>query len=135
MSLTCRCFGDHEHTHCPGGLINTTCEAVGDCYIKITTVSDEHYELRMGCLPADSTWQCHERLNYTSEFSSVDNIHYECCDPKLAGSMCNDPEVNEQLKLIIPEFAPPAQPKLAIIVSLCVVITCTFSVVLYIVYR
>ena len=103
---------------------------------KVTTVSHDNYELRMGCLPASSLQsQCHEVMNYTAEFTSIDNIHYECCDPRLDGDLCNDPEINAKIKMTIAPYEPGSQPKLAIIVSLCVVITCTFSIVLYIVYR
>ena len=98
----------------------------------MTTISHSEYEKRMGCLPASSTTftQCHDVMNYTHEFTFIDNVHYECCDPRTSGNLCN-----ERLQVLVPDFTPPAASKLAIIVSLCVVITCTVSVVLYICYR
>ena len=110
MGFRCRCFGDHEEaadSHCigPDGkpAFNSTCDAVGKCYLKVTAVSKTEHELRMGCLPphqeGDLIDQCHIHLNFTENLES----YYVCCDPTLKGDMCNDKLEREK---IIPEYNP-----------------------------
>lgn len=110
MGFRCRCFGDHEEaadSHCigPDGkpAFNSTCDAVGKCYLKVTAVSKTEHELRMGCLPphqeGDLIDQCHIHLNFTENLES----YYVCCDPTLKGDMCNDKLEREK---VIPEYNP-----------------------------
>ena len=108
MGFRCRCFGDHDEvadSHCigPDGkpAFNSTCDAVGKCYLKVTALSKTEHELRMGCLPphqeGDLIDQCHLHLNFTENLES----YYVCCDPTVEGNMCND-----KLEQIVPEYNP-----------------------------
>ena len=107
----CRCFGDHDQqSHCLNGP-NSTCVAEGTlsfyceyficslsgkCYVKIESKCKggvEEHELRMGCLPShtnDHINQCHSMINYTNQFHFTHGINFNCCDPNVDGTLCND---------------------------------------------
>lgn len=141
MGYYCRCFGDHEvstDSHCIGQngqrITNSTCDAPGKCYLKVTAISENEHVVRMGCLPAhadgDLIDQCHSSVNHTENIDS----YFVCCDPMRNGSLCND---HLERTKRIPEYKPPVshEQQLAQIIGLSLFVTFAFTVISYVFYK
>ncbi|CBY06751.1 unnamed protein product [Oikopleura dioica] len=136
--LECRCYHN-----CPNGKLNSTCPALGKCYIHLESVSHKEHELRAGCLPPhkkgpkksnfdvnfsfNATFidQCHENVDHND--ISNQNLKLLCCDPVKDGNLCNDrlnmtPEAYVQ---------PPIAPELSMAIVIVISIGATCGILLF----
>ncbi|CAG5102191.1 Oidioi.mRNA.OKI2018_I69.chr1.g185.t1.cds [Oikopleura dioica] len=131
--LECRCYHN-----CPNGKVNSTCPALGKCYIHLESISNKEHELRAGCLPPHKSGpiqstldgniplnasfidQCHENVDHNDIPNQ--NLKLLCCDPLKDGTLCNDKLNMTPEAYVKPPMA--AEFSMAIVIVISIGATC-----------